>query len=147
MDHGERRGGAGSAAPPQQECSVAGAPGHSRISAQAPGLRRPPLKTKFERWRFWLPYGCWTCADGREVLFNRRYVPIYERRPGEPARVADHDEWVPWTEQRWLFTDRDAPWVSPPWERATTLKRIDAVLIAWGLLPPLPMPPPRRRRR
>src|SRR5260221_14513443 len=127
-DDGEGAG-AGGADPPQRGCAELDASGHSRGPAkpQAPGLtRRPPLTTKFERWRFWLPYGCWTCADGREVLFNRRYVPIYERRPGEPARVADHDEWVPWTEQRWLFTDRDAPWVSPPWERATTLKRIDA---------------------
>jgi hypothetical protein len=27
-----------------------------------------------------LPYGMWTCADGREVLFNRNYDPIWGRR-------------------------------------------------------------------
>jgi hypothetical protein len=33
------------------------------------------------------PYGMWTCADSRQVLFNRRYRPILERRPGQPVRA------------------------------------------------------------
>ena len=27
------------------------------------------------------PYGRWTCADGRQVLFNRGYNPIWSWRP------------------------------------------------------------------
>ena len=34
----------------------------------------------------WLPYGRWRCADGREVLFNRFYEPIWERT----GRVVRH---------------------------------------------------------
>jgi hypothetical protein len=40
--------------------------------------------------------GMWTCADGRQVLFNRYYRPIYERHPGQRGRPVDRDEWVPW---------------------------------------------------
>ena len=29
-----------------------------------------------------LPYGIWTCADGREILFNRDYKPIWSRMNG-----------------------------------------------------------------
>ena len=39
-------------------------------------------------------YGKWTCADGREVLFNRGYRPIWQRYPGQPAEPADPDRWV-----------------------------------------------------
>jgi hypothetical protein len=31
-----------------------------------------------------LPYGKWTCPDGREVLFNRFYEPIWQRHPEQP---------------------------------------------------------------
>src|SRR5262245_49807512 len=65
-------------------------------------------KTAFGRWRLWCPYGLWTCADGREVLFNRYYRPIYERYPGQIARIA-HDEWVPWKKQEHFFNDGNAP--------------------------------------
>jgi hypothetical protein len=34
-------------------------------------------------------YGKWRCADGREVLFNRGYTPIWQRYPGKPAERAD----------------------------------------------------------
>jgi RecA-family ATPase len=37
----------------------------------------------FGEWRDRCPYGKWTCADGREVLFNRSYWPILERRPAQ----------------------------------------------------------------
>jgi hypothetical protein len=40
-----------------------------------------------------LPYGKWTCADGTEVLFNRGYNPIWERRPGEAAKAVK-PHWV-----------------------------------------------------
>ena len=33
------------------------------------------------------PYGMWTVADGRQVLFNRNYRPILERYPGAPAKA------------------------------------------------------------
>lgn len=67
--------------------------------------------------RSWLPYGKWTCADGREVLFNRFYEPIWERADGV-TKLADHEEWVKNTVDRgWFFKDGN-----PPWRNRTTLE-------------------------
>jgi hypothetical protein len=75
-----------------------------------------------------MPYGCWTCADGREVLFNRDYIPILERSaPGQPADPADVFEWVPWVEQIWFYNDGNLPWN----DRATK-KRCEAILAEWS---------------
>jgi hypothetical protein len=54
-----------------------------------------------------LPYGKWTCADGREVLFNRMYKPIWQRFNGvtTPANPA---EWVKFTQQDWFYNDSTA---------------------------------------
>lgn len=52
-----------------------------------------------------LSYGIWECEDGRQVLFNRFYEPIYERRPGEPARPADPHERIGRAYQRWFYID------------------------------------------
>jgi hypothetical protein len=38
----------------------------------------------YEKWKYAAPYGKWTCADGREVLFNRLYWPILQRIPRQP---------------------------------------------------------------
>ena len=76
-----------------------------------------------------LPYGRWTCRDGREALFNRRYVPIWQRRLGEDATPADPSEWFTFTAETWLWPyDDDAPWY-----RRETLARCEAALTAWGL--------------
>ncbi len=40
-----------------------------------------------------LPYGRWVCFDGREVLFNRGYQPIMQRKDGA-CSYADRSEWV-----------------------------------------------------
>lgn len=47
----------------------------------------------FQRWND-IAYGMWTTKDGREVLFNRFYEPIWERRNGAAASRADGTEWV-----------------------------------------------------
>ena len=78
------------------------------------------------------PYGMWTVADGRQVLFNRCYRPILERYPGASAKAVIEFEWVAWREQIWFFTE-----ATPEPLRVTTT---NAVLAAWGL-PPLPKRP------
>jgi hypothetical protein len=83
---------------------------------------------KEEYMRSVLPYGMWTCADGREVLFNRRYRPIWQRRPGQSTTAADENEWVPWVHQRWFYADGASPWLNK-----VTLKRCADVLAAWGV--------------
>jgi hypothetical protein len=75
-----------------------------------------------------LPYGMWTCADGRQVLFNRRYKPIWQRYPGHPATVAEVEEWVPWIRQEWFYHDGNSPW-----RYAVGLRSCGKVLAAWDL--------------
>ena len=40
-----------------------------------------------------LPYGRWRCADGREVLFNRGYTPLWPplptHQPSLPTRMSE----------------------------------------------------------
>ena len=77
---------------------------------------------------FWFntPYGVWRCADGREVLFNREYRPIWERLPDGTVRAADPCEWVRFiVNHRWFFDDGT--------ERREVLERTDAVLREWGI--------------
>lgn len=52
-----------------------------------------------------LPYGVWTDKDGREVLFNRFYRPIWQRRNGIVS-AADSAERVAWQTQAWLYDER-----------------------------------------
>jgi hypothetical protein len=49
-----------------------------------------------------LPYGQWVCADGRVVVFNRNYSPIWERLPDGVVQRADPREWVRWVKQSWF---------------------------------------------
>lgn len=59
-----------------------------------------------------LPYGQWTCEDGREVLFNREYQPILEIRDGVRA-YCDHNEWVgkhsPIVKTQYFYDDLTSP--------------------------------------
>jgi hypothetical protein len=74
-----------------------------------------------EKWmRIELPYGMWTCADGREVLFNRYYRAIWQR---EPWAKADIDEWVVFERQRWFYDDS-----AVPWRDRKTAARLDQVM-------------------
>lgn len=104
-------------------------------------------ETEVDAWFFSFPYGKWTCADGREVLFNRDYCPIWQRRPGQPARPAYPFEWVNnIVECEMYFDDGSFRGI----ERGMfTIKRLNAVLASWGLpkLPPRPKYPPLRRGR
>jgi hypothetical protein len=76
-------------------------------------------KELYLRWAF--PYGSWTVADG-EVLFNREYRPIWQRRTGEPAQPID-PIWIEWIGQRWFYDDGN-----PPWCNRTTLRKLEEVL-------------------
>ena len=87
---------------------------------------------RLDLWLFMRPYGIWTCADDREVVFNRDYQLILERYPGQPyCRAANPSERVEWIEQRWFYKD------------STPLKHIlmNAALAEWGLpkMPPMPL--------
>ena len=64
-------------------------------------------KELYDTWRW--PYGLWTCPDGREVLFNRQYKPIWQRMPGKSAAAADPGEWVRFAKQAWFHDDHTSP--------------------------------------
>lgn len=70
-----------------------------------------------------LPYGVWKCADGREVLFNRRYRPLAERLADGTCRPADPAETVRFVRQRFLYSPPFAPW-----NDRETLKKCQAIL-------------------
>ncbi len=82
-----------------------------------------------------LPYGKWTCADGREVLFNRGYKPIWQRLGG-CVSAADRNEWVKWEKQEWFYTDFNSPVKchgASKKKRDETIRRCEAILNAWGV--------------
>jgi len=49
-----------------------------------------------------LPYGRYIASDGREILFNRSYRPIWERLPDGTVQRAVGGEWVNWVAQGWF---------------------------------------------
>jgi hypothetical protein len=94
-------------------------------------------RRRVDRWFFDVPYGMWTYADGREVLFNRFYAPIAERdSPTSEARRSNARAWVKWKRQEHFFHDGSFRAA----ERSATLMKLNAVLTAWGL-PRLKRPP------
>ncbi len=56
-----------------------------------------------------LPYGVWILGDGRQVLFDRAYTPMWVRWPGQPASRADPNEWFEWVKQVFLHDDDPPP--------------------------------------
>jgi hypothetical protein len=72
-----------------------------------------------------LPYGKWTCEDGREVLFDRNYSPICQRYPGQAATMAKPTEWVPWKSQTFFYDD------GTPMAKKRRITR--TVLDEWGM--------------
>jgi len=68
----------------------------------------------------------WTCADGREVLFDRYYEPLYQRYPGRAPTPVDPWERVQWDSQIWFYGD-GAP-------ELAKLKASRKALEDWGVL-------------
>ena len=59
----------------------------------AAGFRYTRPNPSFIRWE--MPYGCYYCADGREILFDHNDKPICQRYPGQAPTFADAAERVP----------------------------------------------------
>jgi len=66
-------------------------------------LKDDRSKPLYACWKTCMPYGMYVCADGREVLFNRLYEPILQRRPGEGVSEIDRKEYVDSIRQGWLY--------------------------------------------
>lgn len=85
------------------------------------------------RWKK-LPYGRWTCPDGRQVLFDRRYRPMWQRSPDGFVSHADPSEWVSYAEETWFYDD-----ATPELDKH---KAALVALQAWGI--PKPSTRPRK---
>ncbi len=90
-------------------------------------VRRRPASTLVSL-RSEFPYGKWTCIDGREVLFNRDYKPIWQRNPSGLVAPANRSEWVPFIKQEWIYSEGQEPWCS----RESRLACI-RLLASWGV--------------
>ena len=62
-----------------------------------------------EYYRVTLPYGKWTTEDGTEVLFNRKYQPIWVRHTNKKADIAALDWWVPGIVKQEFYYDESNP--------------------------------------
>jgi hypothetical protein len=91
-------------------------------------------KRVFTRWNE-MPYGVWRAKDGREVLFNRFYEPIWARAASgaspEPAALDQRNI----GKSVWFYNDGHSD--------AEKVRRAAAVMTEWGL--PSPVAPRRRR--
>ena len=68
----------------------------------SPAEPRRPRAADVEQMVSQLPYGQWVAADGRIILFNRRYTPIWQRLPDGRIGRANPHEWIKWTRQSWF---------------------------------------------
>lgn len=89
---------------------------------------RCAISIPFVSMRDTLPYGIWLTREGREVLFNRDYHPIWHRLAPAPPKEADSGERIAFEDQQWFWKDDN-----PPWRDRNTLERCGDILLNWGL--------------
>ena len=84
-----------------------------------------------------LPYclTSWPELDGRQVLFNRNYEPIWQRLPGRPAVPANAEERIARWGNEFFYDEVANPKRLDPWRSQETRKILETVLAG-------PMPPP-----
>jgi len=93
-------------------------------------LRKQLSLEDFKPMRLTLPYGKWLCEDGREVLFNRDYTPIWDRSLDNVVGNISPDTYVHHKDTVFYFDDATAPYY---YENAHTLEKCLNVLKEWGV--------------
>jgi hypothetical protein len=93
-------------------------------------LRKQLILKDFKPMRLYLPYGKWICADGREVLFNRDYCPIWERSTDGVVVAIQPDVYVKHEKSEHYYNDRTAPYYD---NNKVTFDHCLAVLNDWGV--------------
>lgn len=93
-------------------------------------LRKQLVIANFKPMRLHLPYGKWKCADGREVLFNRDYCPIWERSPDGVVTPIEPDVYVDHEDSEFYFNDGTAPYYD---NNSATVKECLSILNDWGV--------------
>jgi hypothetical protein len=75
------------------------------------------------------PYGMWTTSNGRQVIFDRAYRPLWERSIGV-VRNADASEWVRDIAYSQFFFDDG----QLPYRQCAGMKQLRRVLATWRLI-------------
>jgi hypothetical protein len=77
-----------------------------------------------------LPYclTSWPELDGRQVLFNRNYEPIWQRLPGRPAVPANPEERIARWSNEFFYDEVANPKRLDPWRSRETRKILETVL-------------------
>jgi len=96
--------------------------------------KQPPLRG-FRPMRLYLPYCKWTCADGREVLFNRDYNPIWQRSADGVVSPIQPDTHINYNKSEHYYNDRTTPYGGDD----NTLKKCRAVLEEWNVVHQFPV--------
>lgn len=70
------------------------------------------------------PYGRWTCANGRQVIFDREYRAMWQRLPN--GRVCDVDpcDLVEWCREEFFFDDG-----LPQYRQYGAMRRLRNILV------------------
>jgi hypothetical protein len=92
-------------------------------------LRKQLSISDFKPMRLYLPYGKWKCDDGREVLFNRDYCPIWEKSADGSVAVIQPDVYVKHEMSEHYYNDRTAPY----YDNKETFEDCLEVLRGWGV--------------
>ena len=92
-------------------------------------LREQPDVNEFKPMRLYLPYGKWVCTDGREVLFNRDYTPIWQRQANRAGDLIEPEADVDYDSRTFYFDDRSAPYYGNDGTLANCLN----ILKEWGI--------------
>ena len=90
---------------------------------------------EFKPKRLYVPYGKWFCEDGREVLFNRDYTPIWSRSKDGLIERIDPATKTNYSDREFYFDDRNAPYY---YGNSKTLQSCEAILKEWGVEDQLP---------
>lgn len=87
-----------------------------------------------EYYRVTLPYGKWTTEDGTEVLFNRKYQPIWVKHPNKKANIAAPDWWVPGiVKQEFYYDESNSPYNRRSKRTRDSVARCYAALNEFGV--------------
>jgi hypothetical protein len=91
--------------------------------------RNSPKQVRIRHMRETLPY-CLIKWEGREILYNRFYQPLWERDAnGVVTRSTEQYRWK-WVDERFY---NESSSETTPWENANALKRCEDVLREWGV--------------
>jgi hypothetical protein len=79
------------------------------------------------------PWAHWRSMDGRMILVDRAYNPIWQRLRNGVVEPADPSEWIKIYDSEYLF---DPTKRKPLWQHYESMKRLRAILVEWQLILP-----------